>query len=136
MLTWNKDYILICILTAVVMSCKYLKGGFLKSFSVSGGFFIYFERASCVDLITSNLTSSLILSLHCLTSTSEMKNMKTKYAYWKWLAASSILLQGPQPQLNQVHYKHETRIFNESQLPSYTVVGYTNSIVIKCIMFM
>lgn len=44
----NQNIASILELTEVIMSCRNLKGGFERSFSVKGGFLIIFPRVSCV----------------------------------------------------------------------------------------
>ena len=75
--------------TTLMMSWRNLKGGFLSSFSVNGGFFMYFPRVSCVRFTTSGRISSLIsdyttkhISRHNLKSnyTRLESNLATKHS--------------------------------------------------------
>lgn len=51
------------VLTEVTISCKYLKGGFLSSLSVSGGFLMYLDNRVWVVFSISWFKSSFILYL-------------------------------------------------------------------------
>lgn len=64
-----------------MMSWRNLKGGFLRSFSVNGGFFMYFPRVSCVRFTTSGRISSLISDY--TTKHISRNNLKSNYARLK-----------------------------------------------------
>jgi hypothetical protein len=59
------------------MSWRNLKGGFLRSFSVNGGFFMYFPSVSCVRFTTSGRISSLISDY--ITKHISRHNLKSNY---------------------------------------------------------